>query len=73
MVSNGHVSAVDVPVYQHLGDSGQFNALALPTLISRTLAAHDTANIAAVSGASLTSMSFRQSLQSALVQAGFPL
>lgn len=73
VVSNGHVSAVDVPVYQHLGDSGQFNALALPTLITRALAAHDTAQVAGVSGASLTSMSFRQSLQSALIQAGFPL
>jgi len=33
--------------------------------------AHDSANITAVSGASLSSEAFTQSLQSALVSAGF--
>ena len=73
VVTNGHVSSVDVPVYVSAGDSGSINHFALPLLINEALAAHDTANIATVTSASLTSTAFRQSLQSALIQAGFPL
>lgn len=73
VVTNGHLSAVDVPVYVNTGDTGAFNHLALPILKQEALAAHDTANVATVSSASLTSEAFRQSLQSALIQAGFPL
>jgi uncharacterized protein with FMN-binding domain len=73
VVTDGHVSAVDVPVYVSTGDTGAFNHLALPVLKQEALAAHDTANVATVSSASLTSDAFRHSLQSALIQAGFPL
>lgn len=73
VVTSGHVSAVSVPVYQAAGATGEFNALALPILIDAALHSHDTAEIAAVSGASLTSDAFQKSLQSALIQAGFPL
>jgi uncharacterized protein with FMN-binding domain len=73
VVTNGHVSAVDVPLYVNTGDTGAFNHLALPILKQEALAALDTANVATVSSASLTSDAFRGSLQSALIQAGFPL
>jgi uncharacterized protein with FMN-binding domain len=73
VVTNGHVSAVDVPVYVSVADTGAINHFALPLLINEALAAHDSADIATVTSASLTSTAFRQSLQSALIQAGFPL
>jgi uncharacterized protein with FMN-binding domain len=71
-VSGGHVSGVSAPVYTKTGDSGSYNAMAIPTLIEEALAAGDTANVATVSGATLTSEGFAKSLQSALGQAGFP-
>ena len=71
-VTGGHVSAVTVPVFQAAGESGRYNARALPLLIEAALAAHDTVNVATVSGATLTSGAFRSSLYSALVLAGFP-
>lgn len=70
-VYGGHVSDVTVPVYQTQGDSGSYNAMALPILLDRAMAAHDTAVVANVSGASLTSTAFANSLQSALIKAGF--
>ncbi len=70
-VYGGHVSDVSVPVYVSTGDSGGYNARALPVLMQETMLAHDTAQVAAVSGASLTSSSFQKSLSSALVAAGF--
>ena len=70
-VYGGHVSDVTVPQYVSTGDSGTYNAVALPVLMQATMTAHDTANVAVVTGASLTSGAFRQSLQSALTSAGF--
>jgi len=70
-VYRGHVSDVSVPVYVSTGDSGQYNAYALPKLKSETMAANDTAKIASVSGATLTSGAYKTSLQNALTLAGF--
>jgi uncharacterized protein with FMN-binding domain len=70
-VFRGHVSDVAVPVYESRGDSGNFNAYALPRLKSEAMAANDTAKIATVSGATLTGGAFKSSLQNALTQAGF--
>jgi hypothetical protein len=67
----GHVSDITVPQYASTGGSAEYNAMALPILTQEAMAAHDTAVIATVSGASLTSQSFRTSLQSALAAAGF--
>jgi uncharacterized protein with FMN-binding domain len=70
-VTGGHVSAVSVPVYEKAGETGSINAYALPLLVQRALAAQDTAEVASVSGASLTSTAFRNSLSSALLTAGY--
>jgi uncharacterized protein with FMN-binding domain len=71
-VYGGHLSDVAVinqaPV---LSDSNSYNVMSLSTLALEAMNAKDTANVAAVSGASLTSEAFAQSLQSALVAAGF--
>jgi uncharacterized protein with FMN-binding domain len=71
VVYGGHVSDISVPQYVATGDSGRYNAMALPVLMQRAMAAHDTATVAAVSGASLTSGAFVKSLSAALVSAGF--
>ncbi|MFN8167403.1 MAG: FMN-binding protein [Candidatus Nanopelagicales bacterium] len=70
-VSGGHVVAVSVPVSETSGETGRINESALPVLIERALAAGDTAEVASVSGASLTSYAFRNSLSSALLRAGY--
>lgn len=70
-VSGGHVVDVSVPVLETTGETGRINADALPVLIARALAANDTAEVAGVSGASLTSYAFRNSLSSALIRAGY--
>jgi hypothetical protein len=70
-VSGGHVTAVSVPVYEASGETGRINEATLPVLIERALAANDTAEVAGVSGASLTSYAFRNSLSSALLRAGY--
>jgi hypothetical protein len=70
-VSGGHVTAVSVPVYETSGETGRINESALPVLVERALAANDTAEVAGVSGASLTSYAFRNSLSSALLRAGY--
>ena len=70
-VSGGHVTAVSVPLKATDGESGRITDAALPALIESALAAHDTAEIAGVSGASLTSTAFRNSLSSALLRAGY--
>ncbi len=71
-VYGGHVSDVSVvkqaPV---LSDSNSYNVMSLSTLTLEAMNAHDTANVQSVSGASLTSEAFAQSLQSALVAAGY--
>jgi uncharacterized protein with FMN-binding domain len=71
VVYGGHVSDITVPQYVSTGESGDYNASALPVLMQRAMAAHDTSTVAAVTGASLTSGAFVKSLSSALVSAGF--
>ncbi len=70
-VYGGHVSDVTVPVYVATGDSGEYNAMALPILTTETMAAHDTAAVASVTGATLTSGAFVTSLTAALAAAGY--
>jgi uncharacterized protein with FMN-binding domain len=69
-VSGGRITAVDVPVYPNgNGKDKQINARALPILTQETVAAQ-SADIDMVSGATVTSDGYLQSLQSALDQAG---
>lgn len=71
VVYGGHVSDVSVPVYSTTGDSRAYNEMALPVLMQEAMAAHDTADVAVVTGASLTSGAFAKSLAGALVAAGY--
>jgi uncharacterized protein with FMN-binding domain len=65
-VSNGKISDVAVPVYPNgNGRDQEINAYALPILRQETLSAQ-SANINTVSGATVTSDGYLQSLQSAL-------
>jgi uncharacterized protein with FMN-binding domain len=69
-VSGGKITAVQVPVYPNgNGRDQEINASALPTLVQETLQAQ-SANIQTVSGATVTSDGYLQSLQSALDAAG---
>jgi uncharacterized protein with FMN-binding domain len=69
-VAGGKITAVDVPKYPDgNGRDQQINDYALPILIQKTLTAQN-ANIDMVSGATVTSTGYLQSLQSALDQAG---
>jgi len=69
-VTDGKITAVDVPQYPTgNGKDRQINASALPILTKETLSAQ-SANIDMVSGATVTSEGYVQSLQSALDQAG---
>jgi uncharacterized protein with FMN-binding domain len=71
-VYGGHVSDVTVIVQAPvLSDSNSYNVKSLSTLTLEAMNAGDTANVAAVTGASLTSEAFAQSLQAALVAAGY--
>jgi uncharacterized protein with FMN-binding domain len=71
-VYGGHVSDVSVITQAAvLSDSHSYNVMSLSTLALEAMSSGDTANVAAVSGASLTSEAFTQSLQSALVAAGY--
>ena len=71
-VYGGHVSDISVITQADpLSDSGTYNTRSLSTLTLEAMSAGDTANVASVSGASLSSEAFSQSLQSALVAAGF--
>lgn len=67
----GHVSDISVPQYASTGDSAAYNAMALPVLMEEAMVAHDTARVASVTGATLTSGAFAKSLLSALTKAGF--
>lgn len=71
-VYGGHVSNVEVikqaPVSS---DSNSYNVMSLSKLCLEAMSANDTSNVAAVSGASLTSEAFQQSLSAALIAAGF--
>lgn len=69
-VANGTITAVNVPVYPSgNGKDEEINAYALPRLIQETLDAQ-SANVDMVSGATVTSDGYLQSLQSALDKAG---
>jgi|SRR4051812_43675586 uncharacterized protein with FMN-binding domain len=69
-VSDGKITDVSVPVYPNgNGRDQEINAYALPALVQETLQAQ-SANIQAVSGATVTSDGYLQSLQSALDAAG---
>jgi uncharacterized protein with FMN-binding domain len=69
-VIGGKITAVDVPQYPDgNGKDQQINAYALPVLKQETLSAQ-SANIDMVSGATVTSDGYVQSLQSALDKAG---
>ena len=69
-VADGRITAVDVPQYPTgNGKDRQINASALPILTKETLTAQ-SADIDMVSGATVTSEGYVQSLQSALDQAG---
>jgi uncharacterized protein with FMN-binding domain len=65
-VNGGKITAVDVPTYPDGNNRDQeINAYALPVLKQATLSAQ-SADIDAVSGATVTSDGYRESLQSAL-------
>jgi uncharacterized protein with FMN-binding domain len=69
-VSGGRVTGVQVVQYPSGNpQDDQINGYALPVLIQETLDAQ-SANIDMVSGATVTSVGYQQSLQSALDQAG---
>jgi uncharacterized protein with FMN-binding domain len=65
-VANGRITAVSVPVYPNSnGRDQQINARALPILTQETIAAQ-SAHIDTVSGATVTSDGYVESLQAAL-------
>ncbi len=65
-VSSGKITAVSVPTYPNSnGRDREINARALPILKQETLAAQN-ADIDSVSGATVTSNGYKQSLQAAL-------
>jgi uncharacterized protein with FMN-binding domain len=69
-VAGGKITNVAVPLYPNgNGRDQEINAFALPTLVQETLQAQN-ANIQTVSGATVTSDGYLQSLQSALDAAG---
>jgi uncharacterized protein with FMN-binding domain len=69
-VAGGKITAVDVPQYPDGNHKDQeINAEALPILTQETLTAQ-SANIDMISGATVTSEGYLQSLQSAIDQAG---
>jgi uncharacterized protein with FMN-binding domain len=68
----GHVSDVTVIAQAPLNSSSNsYNEMSLSLLCLEAMTAHDTANVAAVAGASLSSEAFQQSLTAALVAAGY--
>ncbi|MFI5911818.1 FMN-binding protein [Dactylosporangium sp. NPDC051541] len=65
-VADGKITAVSVPVYPNgNGKDRQINARALPILTQETIAAQ-SADIDTVSGATVTSDGYKESLQAAL-------
>ncbi len=65
-VADGKITAVTVPVYpSENGRDREINATAIPQLVQETLAAQ-SAKIDTVSGATVTSDGYLESLQSAL-------
>ena len=72
-LAGGKITAVDVVQYPNgNGRDQEINADALPVLVQETISAQ-SANIDMVSGATVTSDGYVQSLQSALDQAGLAL
>jgi uncharacterized protein with FMN-binding domain len=68
-VSNGKITAVNVPVYPNgNGRDQEINSRALPILIDETISAQ-SANIDMVSGGTVTSTGYLKSLQSAIDEA----
>jgi len=68
----GKITAVDVVQYPNgNGRDREINADAVPVLVQETISAQ-SADIDMVSGATVTSTGYVQSLQSALDQAGLP-
>jgi uncharacterized protein with FMN-binding domain len=71
-VYGGHVSNVEViKQAAPTSDSAHYNEMSLSTLMIEAMSANDTAKVAYVSGASLSSEAFEQSLTAALIAAGF--
>lgn len=69
-VENGKITKVTVPVYPNENHKDQeINAYALPILIDETVTAQ-SADIDMVSGATITSQGYVESLQAALDEAG---
>jgi uncharacterized protein with FMN-binding domain len=69
-VANGKITAVDVPVYPNNNPRDQeINSYALPALVQETMDAQGS-DIDMISGATVTSDGYLQSLQSALDEAG---
>jgi len=69
-VENGVITAVDVVQYpQENHEDVEINSYAIPVLVQETLD-QQSADIDMVSGATVTSEGYLQSLQSALDQAG---
>ena len=65
-VTGGKIASVSVPIYpNNNGRDQEINAYALPILVQETMAAQN-ANIDTVSGATVTSGGYIQSLQAAL-------
>jgi uncharacterized protein with FMN-binding domain len=65
-VANGKITAVTVPVYPNgNGRDQEINAYALPVLQQETLTAQ-SADIDSVSGATVTTDGYKESLQAAL-------
>ncbi len=69
-VVKGKVAKVTVKVSPTDPASVVINKDSIPTLTQEAVAAQSAKKVAAVSGASLTSAAFKQSLQSALTKAG---
>jgi uncharacterized protein with FMN-binding domain len=69
-VVKGKVTKVTVNVSPTDPASIAINQDAIPQLTQAAIAAQSAKKVAAVSGASLTSAAFKQSLQSALIKAG---
>ena len=69
-VTDGRITAVDVPLYPDgNGRDREINADALPVLVQSTLT-HQSADVDMISGATVTSDGYVESLQSALDRAG---
>lgn len=70
VMTKGRITQATYPVYPTLHEESKIiNDFFMPTMVKETLAAQ-SANIALVSGASLTFPDYKNSLQSALLKAG---